>query len=35
MLDDPPKFHRLLADFLETKDLTALELKEEWKRRMR
>jgi len=35
MLDDPPKFHRLLADFLETKDLTALELKDEWKRRMR
>lgn len=35
MLDDPPKFNRLVADFLEAKDLTALQLKEEWKRRMR
>jgi pimeloyl-ACP methyl ester carboxylesterase len=35
MLDDPAKFNRLLADFLEAKDLTSLELKEEWKRRMR
>ena len=35
MLDDPAKFHRLLADFLEAKDLTSLELKEEWRRRMR
>lgn len=35
MLDDPPKFNRLLADFLEATDLTSLELKDEWKRRMR
>lgn len=35
MLDDPPKFNRLLADFLEAKELTSLQLKEEWKRRMR
>ena len=35
MLDDPPKFNRLLADFLEATDLTSLQLKEEWKRRMR
>ncbi len=35
MLDDPPKFSRLVADFLEAKDLTSLELKDEWKRRMR
>ncbi|MBI4314579.1 MAG: alpha/beta hydrolase [Chloroflexi bacterium] len=35
MLDDPPKFSRLLADFLEAHDLTSLELKEEWKRRIR
>lgn len=35
MLDNPAKFNRLLADFLEAKDLTSLELKEEWKRRMR
>ncbi len=35
MLDDPPKFHRLVADFLEAKDLTSLQLKDEWKRRMR
>lgn len=35
MLDDPAKFNRLLADFLESQDLTSLELKDEWKRRMR
>jgi pimeloyl-ACP methyl ester carboxylesterase len=35
MLDDPAKFNRLLADFLEAKDLQSLELKDEWKRRMR
>lgn len=35
MLDDPPKFNRLLADFLEAKDMTSLELKDEWRRRMR
>ncbi|MBI4632260.1 MAG: alpha/beta hydrolase [Chloroflexi bacterium] len=35
MLDDPAKFNRLLADFLEAKDLTSLELKDEWKRRIR
>ncbi len=35
MLDDPAKFNRLLADFLEAKELTSLELKDEWKRRMR
>jgi hypothetical protein len=35
MLDDPAKFSRLLADFLEATDLTSLQLKEEWKRRMR
>jgi pimeloyl-ACP methyl ester carboxylesterase len=35
MLDDPAKFNRLLADFLEAKDLTSLELKDEWRRRMR
>jgi pimeloyl-ACP methyl ester carboxylesterase len=35
MLDDPAKFNRLLADFLEAQDLTSLELKDEWKRRMR
>jgi pimeloyl-ACP methyl ester carboxylesterase len=35
MLDDPPKFNRLLADFLEAKELTSLQLKDEWKRRMR
>jgi pimeloyl-ACP methyl ester carboxylesterase len=35
MLDDPAKFNRLLADFLEATDLTSLELKDEWRRRMR
>lgn len=35
MLDDPAKFNRLLADFLEAKDIMGLELKEEWKRRIR
>lgn len=36
MLDEAAKFHRLLKDFLEIKDdLSALELKEEWRRRTR
>ena len=36
MLDEPAKFSRLLKDFLETEgDLSALELKEEWRRRTR
>jgi pimeloyl-ACP methyl ester carboxylesterase len=35
MLDDPAKFNRLLSDFLEATDLTSLELKDEWRRRMR
>lgn len=38
MLDETPKFNRLLLDFLALKsgeDLTNLELKEEWKRRVR
>jgi pimeloyl-ACP methyl ester carboxylesterase len=36
MLDEASKFQRLLRDFLETKptDLSALVLKEEWRRRM-
>jgi len=35
MLDEPPKFQRLLKDFLETRpeDLDSLALKEEWRRR--
>ena len=36
MLEDATKFNRLLLDFLEVgDDLTKLQLKEEWKRRMR
>jgi pimeloyl-ACP methyl ester carboxylesterase len=36
MLDEPAKFSRLLKDFLEVqKDLSVLELKEEWRRRTR
>ncbi|HXV97824.1 MAG TPA: alpha/beta hydrolase, partial [Anaerolineae bacterium] len=36
MLDETAKFNRLLKDFLETEDdLSALELKEEWRRRTR
>lgn len=38
MLDEPAKFNRLLADFLSLKageSLTNLELKEEWRRRVR
>ncbi len=38
MLDEPAKFNRLLADFLALKpgeSLTNLELKEEWRRRVR
>jgi pimeloyl-ACP methyl ester carboxylesterase len=34
MLDEAPKFQRLLRDFMEG-NLTSLELKEEWKRRAR
>jgi hypothetical protein len=36
MLDEAPKFQRLLRDFLDTRpeDLNALTLKEEWRRRM-
>ena len=35
MLDEPPKFQRLLKDFLDTRpeDLDSLTLKEEWRRR--
>jgi hypothetical protein len=36
MLDEAAKFSRLLKDFLEVEDdLSALELKEEWRRRTR
>jgi pimeloyl-ACP methyl ester carboxylesterase len=36
MLDETAKFNRLLKDFLEAEDdLSALELKEEWRRRTR
>lgn len=36
MLDEAAKFHRLLKDFLDIDtDLSALELKEEWRRRTR
>jgi len=35
MLDESTKFNRLLKDFLESDDLSALELKEEWRRRHR
>ncbi|GAB4423046.1 MAG: alpha/beta hydrolase [Anaerolineae bacterium] len=36
MLDEAAKFHRLLKDFLDVEnDLSALELKEEWRRRTR
>jgi hypothetical protein len=38
MLDEAPKFNRLLSDFLSLKageDLANLGLKEEWKRRLR
>ena len=35
MLDEVSKFSRLLMDFLEAEDITTLQLKEEWKRRMR
>lgn len=36
MLEDSSKFNRLMVDFLESKgNLTDLQLKEEWKRRMR
>lgn len=33
MIDEANKFQRLLKDFLEMADLSALELKDEWKRR--
>jgi pimeloyl-ACP methyl ester carboxylesterase len=36
MLDEAAKFNRLLKDFLEIEDdLSAIELKEEWRRRTR
>jgi hypothetical protein len=38
MLDEPSKFNRLLADFLtfdSTQNLRQLQVKEEWKRRIR
>lgn len=35
MLDEAAKFNRLLKDFLESDDLSALELKDEWRRRHR
>jgi hypothetical protein len=35
MLEDPPKFIRLLRDFLEAPDVTDLETKDEWRRRVR
>jgi pimeloyl-ACP methyl ester carboxylesterase len=35
MLDERPKFNRLLRDFLVAEDLTSLSLKEEWRRQSR
>lgn len=35
MLDEAARFHRLLKDFLDEEDLSALTLKEEWRRRTR
>jgi pimeloyl-ACP methyl ester carboxylesterase len=35
MLDEPPKFNRLLRDFLVAEDVNSLSLKEEWRRRSR
>lgn len=35
MLEDSARFNRLVLDFLEADQLTSLELKDEWKRRMR
>ncbi|NJN97222.1 MAG: alpha/beta hydrolase [Anaerolineales bacterium] len=35
MLDEAAKFNRLLKDFLEAEDLSALEIKAEWRRRTR
>jgi pimeloyl-ACP methyl ester carboxylesterase len=35
MLEEQNKFNRLLKDFLVADDLTSLELKEEWRRRLR
>jgi pimeloyl-ACP methyl ester carboxylesterase len=35
MLDERTRFNRLLRDFLVTKDLASLELKEEWRRQAR
>jgi pimeloyl-ACP methyl ester carboxylesterase len=35
MLDERPKFNRLLRDFLVAEDLTSLDLKEEWRRQSR
>jgi pimeloyl-ACP methyl ester carboxylesterase len=35
MLDERPKFNRLLRDFLITQDVKALSLKDEWRRKVR
>ncbi len=35
MLDEPTTFHRLVMDFLETRDLDDLEFKERWVRKVR
>jgi hypothetical protein len=35
MLDERPRFNRLLRDFLVAKDLGSLALKEEWRRQSR
>lgn len=35
MLDEAAKFNRLLLDFLEASDIMSLQLKDEWRRRMR
>lgn len=35
MLDDPATFHRLVMDFLETRDLMSIDFKERWKRKVR
>ena len=35
MLEDPARFTRLLKEFLDTPDLSQMEMKPEWKRRMR
>jgi pimeloyl-ACP methyl ester carboxylesterase len=35
MLDECPKFNRLLRDFLVAQDVNSLSLKEEWRRKSR